>query len=52
VLTHLLAQLPITLAHRIQRWLGLFDGMHDWLEGFCPCSVELGDEDYFQAMAA
>jgi hypothetical protein len=27
-------------AHWLLRKLDIFDGFHDWLEGFCPCDHE------------
>lgn len=53
MLTHLLFRLPVSAGHWLQRWLGVFEGMHDFLEGFCPCDAfDLDDEDFEQTFAA
>lgn len=48
MLTYLLAKLTVAQAHAIARWAGIYDGLHDWLHGFCPCQVSalaLEDDD-------
>lgn len=37
MLTILLMSIPPEVSHKIQGWLGIKAGMHDWLHGFCPC---------------
>lgn len=53
MLSHLLTRLPARISHWIQQRIGVFAGMHDWLE-LCPCLVDLdpGEGDLEQAFAA
>lgn len=37
LLTERLGSLTPTQAHRLGDLLGITDGVHDWLEGMCPC---------------
>lgn len=47
MLTDLLTRLSVAHAHWIARKLGVYEGFHDWLEGFCPCELipDLGEDD-------
>lgn len=37
MLTDFLARLSPNIWHRVMAWLGITDGVHEWLEGMCPC---------------
>lgn len=47
LLTSRLAALSDDQRHRVARRMGIFEGMHDFLEGFCGCELfpDLGEED-------
>lgn len=44
-LTSKMTQLTVDEAHWLARKLGVFDGMHEFLHGFCPCQTDLGIDD-------
>lgn len=46
-LTHGLSRLSIPHTHWIAKRLGIYEGLHDFLHGFCPCQVELGFDDEY-----
>lgn len=46
MLTIWLERLSITRAHWIARKLGIYEGMHEFMHGFCPCAH---DEDSIAA---
>lgn len=37
LLTVKLARLTIEQTHWVERKTGIYEGMHEWLEGMCPC---------------
>lgn len=47
MLTDLLGRLSVARAHWLARRLGIYEGLHGWLHGFCPCQVDLdcGEDD-------
>lgn len=47
MLTFLLGRLSVAQAHWIARKAGIYEGLHDFMHGMCPCQVDLdpGDDD-------
>lgn len=47
MLTHLLGMLSINQTHWMARRLKVYAGLHEFMHGFCPCSVDydLGEDD-------
>lgn len=37
MLTYLLALTPVVVAHWLARRMGIYEGLHDWMHGMCPC---------------
>lgn len=54
LLTSKLAALSEAQTHWLARKAGIYAGMHEFLAGLCPCSVDLdlGDEDLEQVSSA
>lgn len=48
MLTDVLGRLSVAWAHRIARWAGIYEGLHTFMHGMCPCQVDTdpgeGDE--------
>lgn len=53
MLSHVLTRIPLAISHWIQERIGVFPGMHDWLQ-LCPCQVDLdpGEGDLVQLFEA
>lgn len=45
MLAYLLSLMSIKTSHRVANRLGIYDGLHNWLHGFCPCQAD--EEDIF-----
>jgi hypothetical protein len=45
LLTSHLTRLDLAQTHWVARRLGIYEGLHDWLHGMCPCQVELDPDE-------
>lgn len=52
MLTDLLLRLSVAQAHWMARKLRIYEGMHGFLEGFCPCQAGLDEEELGELLAA
>lgn len=52
-LDEMVRRIPANISHWIQDRMGVREGMHEWLHGFCACQVDLdpGDEDLEASVA-